>query len=64
MFLQYLLVAIAANVKIEVRLTNFFVNERYSECHEAVVSYSEVHKADEVGEVRLVGEIAECGLSD
>ena len=27
------------------------------ECHEAVVSDSEVHKADEVSDVRLVGEI-------
>ena len=33
------------------------VNERYSECHKAVVSDSEVHKADEVSEVGLVGEI-------
>ena len=31
------------------------VNERDSECHEAVVSDSEVHKANEVSEVRLVG---------
>ena len=27
------------------------------ECHEAIVSASEVHMADEVNEVRLVGEI-------
>ena len=32
--------------------------ERDSECHEAVVSDSGVHKADEVSEVRLVREIA------
>ena len=30
---------------------------RDSECHEAVVSDSEVHKADEVTKVILVGEI-------
>ena len=36
---------------------NLLVNERDSECHKAVVSDSEVHKADEVSEVRLVGEI-------
>ena len=34
-----------------------FVNERDSECHEAVVSDSEVDKGDEVSEVKLVGEI-------
>ena len=28
-----------------------------SECHKAVVSDSEVYKADEVSEVRLMGEI-------
>ena len=33
------------------------VNKRNSECHKAVVSYSEVHKTDEVSYVRLVGEI-------
>ena len=33
------------------------LNERDSECHNAVVSDGEVHKADEVSEVRLVGEI-------
>ena len=33
------------------------VNERDSECHKAVVSDSGVHKANEVSEVRLVGEI-------
>ena len=30
---------------------------RDSECHKAVVSDSEVHKADEVSKVRLAGEI-------
>ena len=33
------------------------VNERDNECHKAVVSDSEVHKGDEVSEVRLVGAI-------
>ena len=32
---------------------------RDSECHKAVVSDSEVHTANEVSEVRLVGEIDE-----
>ena len=32
------------------------VNERESECQDAVVIDSELHKADEVSEVRLVGE--------
>ena len=30
---------------------------RDSECHKAVVSDNELHKADDVSEVRLVGEI-------
>ena len=33
------------------------LNERDSECPKAVGSDGEVHKADEVSEVRLVGEI-------
>ena len=33
------------------------VNERDSECHNAVVSENEVHKGDDASEVRLVGEI-------
>ena len=57
MFLKYLLVAIVANVKTEVSVTHFQLTERDGECHEAVVSDSEVHKADDVSEVRLVGEI-------
>ena len=56
-FLQYLLVAIAANWENSSESDKFLVNERDSECHEAVVSDSEVHKADEVSGVRLVGEI-------
>ena len=43
-------------MKIAVRVT-LLVNKRDSECHEAVVSDSDVHKADAVCEVRLVGEI-------
>ena len=43
-------------VKIAVRVTNFQLNERNSQCHK-VVCDGEVHKADEVSEVRLVGEI-------
>ena len=35
----------------------FLFNVRDSECHEAVISDSEVHKADEVSEVRFVEEI-------
>ena len=35
----------------------FVVNERDSECHKAIVSDTEMHKADEVSKVRLVGEI-------
>ena len=57
MFLQCLLIAIvAANVKIS-ESENLIVNERDSEGHEAVVSDSDVQKADEVSEVRLGGEI-------
>ena len=44
-------------VKIALRVTNFQLIERDSEGHKAVVSDSEVHKADEVTEVRLVGEV-------
>ena len=57
MFLQYLLVTIAANCKISSESDKLSVNERDSEWHKAVVSDSEVHKADEISEVRLVGEI-------
>ena len=56
-FLQYLLVVIAANCGNSSESDKLLVNERDSECHKAVVSDSEVHKADEVSEVRLVGEI-------
>ena len=56
-FLRYLLVAIAANCENSSASDNLLVNERDSECHEAVVCDSEVHKADEVSEVRLVGDI-------
>ena len=54
MFLQYLLVVIAANCENSSESDKLFVNERDSECHKAVVPDSEVHKADEVSEVRLV----------
>ena len=57
MFLRYLLVAIAANCENSSDSNKVLVNERDSECHEAVVIDSEVHKAGEVSEVRLVGEI-------
>ena len=59
MFLQYLLVAIAANCENGSASDKLLFRERDSECHEAVVSDSEVHKANEVSEVRLVGEIDE-----
>ena len=43
-FRQYLLVAIAANVKMAVRVTNFrLMGEIVSQCHKAVVRNSEVH---------------------
>ena len=57
MFLQCLLVAIAANCETSSESDKLLVNERDSECHKPFVSDSEMHKADEVGEVRLVGEI-------
>ena len=57
MFLQYLLVAIAANCQNCSESDRRLVNERHSESHEAVFIDSEVHKPDEVCEVRLVGEI-------
>ena len=59
MFLQwqYLLVAIVANCGNRCESDNLLINERDSESHEAVVSDSEVHKADEVSEVKLMGEI-------
>ena len=46
-FLQYLLIFIAANCENINKSDKLLVNERDSE----------VHKADEVSEVRLVGEI-------
>ena len=57
MSLKYPLFAIAANCENSSESDKLLVNERDSECHEAVVSDSEVHKTDEVSEVRLVGEI-------
>ena len=57
MFLQYLLVVIALNCENSSKSDKLLVNERDSECHKAVVSDSQVHKADEVSEVRLVAEI-------
>ena len=62
MFLQYLFVVIAANCENSSESDKFLVNERDrrdSECHKAVVSDSEMHMADEVSEVRFVGEIGE-----
>ena len=52
-----MLVTIAANCKNSNQSHKLLVNERDSECQEAVVSDSEVHTADEVGVVRLVREI-------
>ena len=46
-FLQYLLVAVAANRENSSESDKLLVNEKGSECHKAV-SDSEVHKADEV----------------
>ena len=57
MFLQNLLVVVAANCENSSGSDKLLVNERDSECHKAVVSDSEVHEADEVSEVRLVGEV-------
>ena len=57
MFLQYLLVAITAKFENSSESGILLVNERDSECHEAVVSDSEVHNFDEVSEVRLAVEI-------
>ena len=51
------MVAIAANCETSSERDKVFFIERDSECHVAVVSDSEVHKADEVSEVRLVEEI-------
>ena len=53
----YLLVNIAANCENSSESNKILVNERDSECHKAVVSDSDVLKADEVSKVRLVGEI-------
>ena len=46
-------------VKIQVRVRNFLLMRDIESVttHKAVVSDSEVHKANEVSEVRLVGEI-------
>ena len=55
-FLKYLLVDIAANCENCSKSDKRLVNERDSECHEAVHD-SEVHKLDEVSEERLVLEI-------
>ena len=56
-FLQYLLLVIAANCENSSESDKLLVNERDRECHQAVVNDSEVHQADEVSKVRLVGEI-------
>ena len=44
---------------LTVRVTHFQLMREIFQCHKAVVHDSEVHKADEVREVRLVGEIDE-----
>ena len=44
MFLQYLLVAIAAKCANSRESDELLVNDRDNECHEAVVRDSEVHK--------------------
>ena len=54
MFLQYLLVVIDANCENRSASYKLLVNERDSECHKAFVNDSEVHKADEVSEVRVI----------
>ena len=46
LFLQYLLVAIADNCENGSESDKLLVNERDSECHEAVVSDSEVEIAN------------------
>ena len=48
MFLQYVLVATAANCENSSENDKLLVIERDSECHKAVVSDREVHKADQV----------------
>ena len=53
-FLKYLTYLITKNSSESDKV---LVNERDGECHQGVVSDSEVHKTDEVSEVRLVGEI-------
>ena len=58
-FLQYLLVANAANCENCSESDKLLVNERDSKCCEAVVGDSEVHTTDKVCEVRLKGEIYE-----
>ena len=57
-FLEYLFVAIAANYENSSESDKLLVNERDSECHKSVVSDGEVHKADEVSEVRI--PLREC----
>ena len=47
----------SANCENSKKSGKLLVTERDSDCHEAVVTDSEVHKADEVSEVRLVEEI-------
>ena len=47
----------AANCENSSESDKLLVNQRDSECHKAGVSDSEVHMADQVIEVRLVGKI-------
>ena len=51
-------------VKIEVRVTKILVNERDCEYRKAVVNDSEVHKADEVSEVRRLKKEIDDELDD
>ena len=56
MFLQCLFFVFAANCENSSESDKVLVNERDSECHKAV-SDSEMHNADEVSELRFVGEL-------
>ena len=59
MFLQYLLVAIAANCKNSSESDKLLVNERDSECNEAIGIDSEVHEADEASEGEIDDKLDE-----
>ena len=53
----YLFAVSAANCENFSECDQLLVKERDSKCHDAVVSDSEVHRADEDSEVTLLGEI-------